>query len=214
LKPYSPEPAAIAEWSVEASQYGKFLQVIFDEWVRNDVGRTFVQIFDVALESWIGLEQSLCVFKRQCGDAMVLEQNGDLYSCDHFVYQENLLGNILDQPLLSLASSSSQKRFGQLKSSRLPQYCEQCDVRFACNGECPKHRFLLTPSGEGGLNYLCAAYKHFFHHIDPYMKFMAQELQSNRAPANVMAWARQRDSATVEKRAAERAYRVSGERKP
>jgi uncharacterized protein len=193
LKPYSSEPAAIAEWSVEPQQYGKFLQVIFDEWVRNDVGRTFVQILDVALESWAGLEQSLCVFKKQCGDAMVLEQNGDLYSCDHFVYPENLLGNILDRPLFSMARSPSQKRFGQLKSTRLPEYCEQCDVRFACNGECPKHRFSRTPSGEPGLNYLCAAYKHFFKHIDPYMKFMARELFKNRAPANVMAWARRRD---------------------
>ncbi len=193
LKPYSSEPAAISEWSVEAAQYGKFLQVIFDEWVRKDVGRTFLQIFDVALESWVGLEQTLCVFNKQCGNAMVLEQNGDLYSCDHFVYPENLLGNILDRPLFSMANSPGQKRFGQLKSNRLPQYCEKCDVRFACNGECPKHRFSQTPSGEGGLNYLCGSYKHFFRYIDPYMKFMAQELRSNRAPANVMAWVRQRD---------------------
>jgi uncharacterized protein len=188
LKPYAREESAIAEWSVEPLQYGRFLQTVFDEWVRNDVGRTFINIFDVALESWSGLPQTLCVFHPTCGTELVIEQNGDVYACDHFVYPENLLGNLLEQPLVTMANSATQKRFGKLKASRLPEYCERCDVRFACNGECPKHRFLKTLSGEGGLNYLCAGYKHFFQHIDPYMRFMANELRLNRAPANVMQW--------------------------
>ena len=180
--------ARISEWSVEPTQYGTFLCTIFDEWVRSDVGKYFVQIFDVALESWLGLEASLCVFKPTCGQALALEHNGDLYSCDHFVFPEHKLGNIVRQALDSLAASSRQLKFGQDKHDRLPQYCRSCEVRFACNGECPKHRFLRTPDGEAGLNYLCAAYKLFFNHIDNCMKFMAQELCEGRSPAGVMAW--------------------------
>jgi radical SAM protein with 4Fe4S-binding SPASM domain len=166
----------------------KFLCAIFDEWVRNDVGKYFVQIFDVSLEIWLGWEPSLCVFKRTCGQALALEHNGDLYSCDHFVYPENKLGNIMEQPLGSLVASPQQSKFGGDKRDRLPQYCRTCDVRFACNGECPKHRFVSTPDGQAGLNYLCAGYKLFFRHIDPYMRFMAGELREGRAPANVMSW--------------------------
>jgi uncharacterized protein len=190
LKPFSPHPTTVSEWSVEALQYGHFLQEVFDEWVRTDVSRTYVQAFDVALESWMGLDQSLCVFARTCGSAMAMEHNGDLYSCDHFVYPDNKLGNILQRPLTALAASPQQVRFGKGKDIGLPKDCIECDVRFACNGECPKHRFLKTAAGEPGLNYLCAGYKYFFHHIDPYMKFMANELKQNRAPANVMTWAR------------------------
>lgn len=179
--------AQVSEWSVEPLQYGRFLCTIFDEWVRRDVGRYFVQIFDVALESWYGIPQGLCVFRKTCGNALAIEHNGDLYSCDHYVYPENRLGNIMESPLESLVGSSEQRRFGVAKSDSLPRYCRQCEVRFACNGECPKHRFLKTPDGEPGLNYLCAGYKHFFHHIDPYMKFMADELRGERAPANIMA---------------------------
>jgi uncharacterized protein len=156
--------------------------------VRRDVGRYFVQIFDVALESWYGVPQGLCVFRETCGGALALEHNGDLYSCDHFVYPENKLGNIMEAPLESLAGSSQQRQFGEAKRSSLPRYCRECEVRFACNGECPKHRFLQTPDGEPGLNYLCAGYKLFFNHIDPYMRFMASELHNERAPANVMRW--------------------------
>ncbi|MBA3885731.1 MAG: anaerobic sulfatase-maturation protein [Acidobacteria bacterium] len=194
LPPDSDLPAVVAPWSVEPRQYGEFLSAIFDEWVRHDVARSFVQMFDVALELWMGLEPGLCVFRRTCGSALALEHNGDLYSCDHYVYPENRLGNIMDQPLASLVHSAAQVRFGQDKHDRLPRYCQECDVRFACNGECPKHRFIQTPDGEPGLNYLCAGYKLFFHHIDPFMQYMASELRQQRPPANVMQWARQRDA--------------------
>ena len=186
IQPSFDGSAEVTDSSVEPRAYGEFLARIFDEWVRNDVGRYFVQIFDVALESWLGLDPSLCVFRRTCGAAMAMEHTGDLYSCDHFVYPEHKLGNIAGTALQELASSPRQKKFGQDKLDTLPRYCRQCTVRFACNGECPKHRFLRTPDGEPGLNYLCAGYKHFFTHIDPYMRFMAEELKAGRAPANVM----------------------------
>lgn len=192
LKPFSPHPMTVSEWSVEGLQYGRFLQEIFDEWVCADVAHIYVQVFDVALESWLGLHQSLCVFARTCGSALAMEHNGDLYSCDHFVYPDNKLGNILQRPLTALAASPQQVRFGKGKDLGLPKDCIECDVRFACNGECPKHRFLLAESGEPGLNYLCAGYKHFFHHIGPYMQFMADQMKQDRFPANVMEWARKR----------------------
>lgn len=190
IKPYSPLPSAVSEWSVEPLQFGKFLTAIFDEWVRRDVGRMFVQIFDVALESWAQIPQSLCVFSPTCGRALAIEHNGDLYSCDHFIYPENRLGNILERPIASLVDSPQQQRFGEGKLAGLPSDCRECDVLFACNGECPKHRFATTAKGEYGLNYLCAGYKHFFHHVDPYMRFMASELRRGGAPARVMEWAR------------------------
>ncbi len=182
--------AEITEWSVESLQYGKFLSAIFDEWVKNDVGKIFVQIFDLSLESWIGEQPSLCVFRETCGSAMALEHNGDLYSCDHYVYQENKLGNIMTEALEKLVDSNKQLKFGLDKKINLTKYCRNCEFLFACNGECPKHRFIKSPDGEGGLNYLCAGYKYFFSHIDPYMKFMANELLNERPPANVMNWAR------------------------
>ena len=178
--------AEVTDWSVEPLQFGKFLCTIFDDWVRRDVGRYFVQIFDVALESWYGMPQGLCVFRETCGGALALEHNGDLYSCDHYVYPENKLGNIIGTPLESLVESSQQRQFGAAKRNSLPRYCRECEVRFACNGECPKHRFVQTPDGEPGLNYLCAGYKMFFKHIDPFMRFMVEELQAERAPANIM----------------------------
>ena len=181
-------PAKVAPWSVEPRQFGLFLCAIFDEWVKRDVGRTFVQLFDIGLELWSGMEASLCIFRKQCGAALAIEHSGDLYSCDHFVYPENRLGNIMESAMAVLAGSEQQQRFGEAKESTLPRYCRECDVRFACNGECPKHRFLTTPDGEPGLNYLCAGYKMFFHHIDPAMRFMASELAAQRAPANVMRW--------------------------
>lgn len=199
--PAAPGDAAsqTTSWSVEPLAYGRFLSRIFDEWVRNDVGRVFVQMFDVALESWCGLPASLCVFRETCGAALAMEHNGDLYSCDHFVYPENKLGNIMESPLASLVGSERQAAFGRAKLGTLPRYCLECDVRFACNGECPKHRFIRAPNGEEGLNYLCAGYKHFFHHVDPYMRFMAAELREQRPPANVMAWALRRDAAIADK---------------
>jgi uncharacterized protein len=193
LKLVLPDPdedAEVTSWSVEPSQYGNFLSTIFDEWVHEDVGKYFIQMFDVALESWLGMEQNLCVFKETCGQAMIIEHNGDLYSCDHYVYPQYKLGNVLDQRLENMVFSEAQKDFGNHKEDALPRYCRGCDYRFACNGECPKHRFMTTPEGEGGLNYLCEGYKSFFSHIDPYMRFMANKFRHKRPPASVMAWAR------------------------
>jgi uncharacterized protein len=186
IQPSFQSAAQVTDWSVEPEAYGKFLSRIFDEWVKQDVGRYFVQLFDVALESWLGMDASLCVFRKTCGSALAMEHTGDLYSCDHFVYPENKLGNIMDAALEQLVTSPQQKAFGNAKCDSLPQMCRRCEVRFACNGECPKHRFLNTPDGEPGLNYLCAGYKHFFKHIDPYMQFMAAELRAGRPPANIM----------------------------
>jgi uncharacterized protein len=186
IQPGAARAAEVTEWSVEPLAYGQFLSQIFDEWVRSDVGRVFVQIFDVALESWMGMDPSLCVFRRTCGTALAMEHTGDLYSCDHFVFPENKLGNIAHGDLRAMVDSVQQKTFGRDKLDRLPKMCRECDVRFACNGECPKHRFLTTPSGEPGLNYLCAGYKHFFRHIDPFMQFMAAELRAGRPPAGIM----------------------------
>lgn len=194
VSPSYSEQASVSAWSVEPRQFGNFLCTIFDEWVRHDVGKTFVQLFDVSLEMWMGMEASLCIFRKECGSALAIEHNGDLYSCDHFVYPENRLGNIMDTPLGAMATSPQQIKFGQDKNDTLPKYCQACEVRFACNGECPKHRFLKTSDGEAGLNYLCAGYKKFFNHIDPYMRFMAEQLCHQRAPANVMQWVRALDA--------------------
>jgi uncharacterized protein len=193
VSPSFSDRAKVSDWSVEPVQFGRFLSTIFDEWVRNDVGKTFVQLFDVSLEMWMGMEASLCIFRKTCGSALAIEHNGDLYSCDHFVYPENRLGNIMQQPLGEMVESTQQIQFGQAKNDTLPKYCRQCEVRFACNGECPKHRFATTPDGEAGLNYLCAGYKKFFTHVDPYMQFMAAQLRQQRAPANVMEWVRLQD---------------------
>ncbi len=186
IQPRSDRSAKVTDWSVEPLTYGRFLAKIFDEWVKQDVGRIFVQQFDVALESWLGMDASLCVFRRTCGSALAIEHTGDLYSCDHFVYPENKLGNVMEADLEQMMISQQQKDFGLDKLASLPRMCRECEVRFACNGECPKHRFLKTPDGESGLNFLCAGYKHFFHHIDPYMQFMATELRAGRPPANIM----------------------------
>jgi uncharacterized protein len=186
IQPSFDRPAEVTEWTVEPLAYGRFLTQIFDEWVKKDVGHIFVQQFDVALESWLGLEASLCIFRKTCGSALAMEHTGDLYSCDHFVYPEHKLGNLMEADLKQMVNSQQQKKFGLDKQDSLPNMCRQCDVRFACNGECPKHRFLKTPDGEPGLNYLCAGYIHFFHHIDPYMQFMAAELRAGRPPANIM----------------------------
>ncbi len=174
--------------SVNAEAYGRFLIAIFDEWVRRDVGRVYVQMFDVALGAWMGRPGGLCVFAPTCGNALALEHNGDLYSCDHFVEPDYLLGNILETPMAELVASQKQRRFGRDKLEALPRYCLDCSVRIACHGGCPKNRFIRTPSGQPGLNYLCAGYKAFFHHVDPAMRFMAAELSGQRPPANVMAW--------------------------
>jgi uncharacterized protein len=192
--PHLAEPGLAGEgrvsaWSVEAADWGTFLCEIFDEWVRADVGQVFVQLFDVALESWYRNEASLCIFSETCGRALAVEHNGDLYSCDHYVFPPYRLGNVAITPIGELVDSPDQRRFGLAKRDTLPAYCRSCQVRFACHGECPKNRFIKTPDGERGLNYLCAGYKRFFTHIDLAMRFMANELADERAPANVMAWA-------------------------
>lgn len=183
--PEDPE-SVVTAWSVRSRAYGEFLCAIFDEWVRRDVGQTYVQIFDVALGIWSGMGSSLCVFAEKCGGALAIEHNGDVYSCDHYVYPKYNLGNILNHSLGALVQSEAQVKFGNDKADTLPEYCRKCEVRFACNGECPKHRFIKTPDGEEGLNYLCAAYKRFFNHIDPYMRTMAQLLNARRPPAAIM----------------------------
>lgn len=180
-------PSPVTRWSVPAEGYGNFLIQIFDEWVRRDVGKVFVQMFDVSLGIWSGNGPGLCVFLENCGQAMALEHNGDLFSCDHFVYPKYHLGNVMNDALGDMVTSERQVAFGRAKSETLPKFCRECDVRFACNGECPKHRFMKTPDGEDGLNYLCSAYKKYFHHVDPAMKQMAALLQARRAPAEIMS---------------------------
>ncbi|MCG8346325.1 MAG: anaerobic sulfatase maturase [Chloroflexales bacterium] len=182
------EGEQITNRSVTGRQYGDFLIAIFDEWVRRDVGRVFVQIFDIALGAWLGRPASLCIFRETCGEALALEHNGDLYSCDHFVEPHHKLGNIQEIPLIDLVTSEQQRQFGQAKRDTLPRDCRECDVRFVCNGGCPKDRILHTPDGEPGLNYLCAGYKAFFRHIDQPMRFMANEIRQQRPPANIMAF--------------------------
>jgi len=197
IAPIHEENAEVTEWSVGAEDFGSFLVTVFDEWVRNDAGRYFVQIFDATLANYTGENPGLCVFNDTCGEALVMEHNGDVFSCDHFVYPEYLLGNISETPLRDLAALQQQFDFGIDKRNRLPRQCLQCDVRYACHGECPKHRFLKTVDGKPGLNYLCEGYKIFFHHVEPYMEFMAKELKNKRPPANVMNWIRNRDSQVI-----------------
>jgi uncharacterized protein len=172
--------------SVNAEKYGAFLNTIFDEWVRNDVGKIYIQHFDVALGAWLGQPGALCIFAPTCGQALALEHNGDLFSCDHFVEPHYLLGNIHETDLLKLGAAPKQRQFGEEKLSTLPKYCRECEVRFACHGGCPKNRFIRTPDGETGLNYLCAGYKAFFNHIDAPMKIMANLIRTQRPPAEIM----------------------------
>ncbi len=172
--------------SVTGRGYGKFLVTIFDQWVRRDVGNVFVQIFDVALSAWTGQRAGLCIFEETCGRALAMEHTGDLYSCDHFVEPEHLLGNVLRTDLPVLVDGARQRDFGAAKKDTLPQYCLDCEVRFVCNGGCPKNRFIKTPHGEAGLNYLCQGYRTFFNHIDPAMKYMVEALQHRAPPAGIM----------------------------
>jgi uncharacterized protein len=191
------DDASVTEWSVGSSQYGQFLCAIFDEWVRRDVGRTFVQMFDVALGQWMGMPAGLCVFAETCGSAIAVEHNGDAYSCDHYVYPQYRLGNLMQTDLGQMVASPQQVKFGLDKRDALPRYCRSCDVRFACHGECPKHRFAITPDGEAGLNYLCPSYKRFFHHVDPYMRVMADLLAHGQPATRVIEWIHHRDRAAA-----------------
>ena len=172
--------------SVKPEQFGEFLNSVFDEWVRRDVGKVFIQHFDAALANWVGVQPGVCIFSKTCGNALALEHNGDLYSCDHFVEPDYKLGNIQETPMIELIASEGQRQFGYAKFDTLPQYCRNCEVRFACNGGCPKNRFIETPDGEMGLNYLCAGYKAFFTHINKPMRMMADLLRQGHYADEVM----------------------------
>ena len=183
---YTQAGELVTERSVKPDRFGRFLIAIFDEWLIRDVGKVFVQSFDAALANWLG-QPSLCIFQRTCGESLVLEHNGDLYSCDHFVEPDYLLGNIKKIHMIDLVTSDQQHKFGQDKLDTLPKYCQQCEVLFACYGECPRNRFISTPDGEPNLNYLCAGYKLFFNHIDHAMRIMAQLLRSGHYADEVMS---------------------------
>ena len=176
----------VTSWSVDPEKWGDFLITIFDEWVKTDVGEYFIQYFDSTLANWVGQDPGVCTLARTCGHAGVMEFNGDVYSCDHFVFPEYKLGNIKDMTLTEMMYSSTQIKFGQNKFDNLPHQCKNCEVLFACNGECPKNRIIRTKDGADGLNYLCKGYYKFFKHITPYMDFMKNELLNSRSPANVM----------------------------
>jgi uncharacterized protein len=182
---YTQNGDLVTERSVKPDQFGHFLISIFDEWIKRDVGQVFVQSFDAALANWLG-QPSLCIFHRTCGESLVLEHNGDLYPCDHFVEPAFLLGNIKKTHMVDLVSSDQQHKFGQDKFDTLPQYCRECEVLFACYGECPRNRFTHTPIGDPNLNYLCAGYKQFFKHINHPMNIMAQLLRAGRYADEVM----------------------------
>ncbi len=176
----------VSDRSITGVKYGEFLVQVFDEWVRHDVGTVFVQLFDVALAAWVGMPPPLCIFQEECGGALAMEHNGDLYSCDHFVFPDHHLGNVLETPLDQLVRDDRQRAFGEAKRTSLPEYCRQCEVKFVCNGGCPKDRLIETPDGEPGLNYLCAGYRRFFNHVRPAMEYMMAQLGKSQPPAAIM----------------------------
>lgn len=183
-----PREGELADFSVRPGQFAHFACTMFDEWVRKDVGQIFVQLFDSTLACWAGQPPGVCSMGTTCGHAAVIEHNGDVYSCDHFVFPEYLLGNINRDTITSMLYSSRQHEFGQAKHDALPEQCLQCPWLFACNGGCPKDRFRSSADGTPGLNYLCEDYRRFFSHVAPYMDFMKDELDHQRPPANVMQW--------------------------
>lgn len=176
----------LADASVTPQQWGNFLCTIFDDWVRHDVGKTFVEIFDCTLANWMGVLPGICAYSKECGHAGVMEHNGDVYSCDHFVFPEYKLGNIREQSLIDMLYGEKQQAFSRLKHTSLPRQCKECDMEFACHGECPKNRFEKDMYGEPGLNYLCQGYYQYYTHVAPYMDFMKRELLAQRPPANIM----------------------------
>jgi len=192
-RPYIVDPsepdAKLAPWSISDIAFGTFLNDIFDCWVRSDVGSYFVNYFDAALACWCGAQPGNCIFAQTCGGNSVIEHNGDLYPCDHFVYPKYLLGNIKELSIKEMMSKPQMWKFGIDKRNSLPKTCLRCKYLFACNGECPKHRFSRTDSGETGLNALCGGLKKFYAHIDPYMAKMKEYLLAGQAPANIMFWA-------------------------
>ena len=176
----------LADASVTPQQWGNFLCTIFDDWVRHDVGKIFVEIFDCTLANWMGVLPGICAYSKECGHAGVMEHNGDVYSCDHFVFPEYKLGNIREQSLIDMLYGEKQQAFSRLKHTSLPRQCKECDMEFACHGECPKNRFEKDKYGEQGLNYLCQGYYQYYTHVAPYMDFMKRELLAQRPPANIM----------------------------
>ncbi len=176
----------LSEASVTPERWGYFLCAIFDEWVRKDVGKIFVEIFDCTLANWMGISPGICAYSKECGHAGVMEHNGDVYSCDHFVFPEYKLGNIRDHSLIDMLYGEQQQEFSRLKHSSLPRQCKECDMEFACHGECPKNRFMKDKYGDSGLNYLCPGYYHYYQHVAPYMDYMKQELMAQRPPSNIM----------------------------
>lgn len=177
---------SLSKASVAPEQWGYFLCAIFDEWVRKDVGKIFVEIFDCTLANWMGISPGICAYSKECGHAGVMEHNGDVYSCDHFVFPEYKLGNIRDHSLIDMLYGEQQQEFSRLKHSSLPRQCKECDMEFACHGECPKNRFMKDKYGDSGLNYLCPGYYHYYQHVAPYMDYMKQELMAQRPPSNIM----------------------------
>lgn len=192
IVPPGTEGAKAAPWSITPKAFGKFMCDVFDEWVINDVGERFVQLFDITLAQWYGVQPSLCAFCPTCGDGLVVEHNGDVYMCDHFVYPEYKLGNIAVEHLSDLQRKPELFRFGIEKRNSLPSDCRKCEYLFACRGECPKHRFATTRRGEKGLNALCDGYKHFFEYTAPYMRQMRQLLEQGLEAKHIIPWARQR----------------------
>lgn len=180
------DAGGLTDFSVTPEQWGNFLCTIFDEWVRHDVGEYFIQIFDSTLANWVGQAPGLCTLAKECGHAGVMEFNGDVYSCDHFVYPEHRLGNLHEKTITEMMYSAQQNEFARFKHQQLPQQCRECQFQFACHGECPKNRFMTDKYGNYGLNYLCKGYYQFFTHAAPYMEFMKKELDNQRPPANVM----------------------------
>lgn len=180
------EDSPLADFSVTPQQWGDFLCAVFDEWVRHDVGRIYVETFDCILANWAGVEPGICIYGKECGHAGVMEYNGDVYSCDHFVFPEYKLGNVREKTLVEMLYGKQQQEFSRLKHASLPRQCRECRYEFACHGECPKNRFMRDRYGEYGLNYLCEGYHRFFEHIAPYMDFMKHELDCQRPPAGIM----------------------------
>ena len=186
LAPGMLEGGELTDFSVTAEQWGSFLCTIFDEWVHHDVGEYYIQLFDATLANWVGVAPGICTMAKECGHAGVMEYNGDVYSCDHFVYPEHKLGNLASKTIYEMMNSDRQKEFSKMKYRLLPQQCRECKYQFACHGECPKNRFIRDKYGNTGLNYLCKGYYQFFEHVAPYMDFMKNELENQRPPANVM----------------------------
>lgn len=182
------DDAVLASWTVDAKKFGEFYITIFDEWVRKDVGQFYIQLFDATLAGTIGEMPGVCVFGETCGHATVMEFNGDVYACDHYVFPEYKIGNIKTHTIYEMVFSQKQLRFGADKRDTLPTQCRQCEFKKLCNGECPKNRIINTKTGESGLNYLCEGYYAFWKYSKPYMEFMANELFYKRSPANVMNW--------------------------